>query len=187
MLKKLCLAAALALPLSAMAEGLSYSYVEAGYVMADIDGGGEADGFGFGGSYLFAPQIYATASYSRLKTDTSPKIEISGFSGGVGFRQPLNATVDANLEVGFIAADVDAGSFGSDDDTGYSVGAGLRAMVAKQLELNGGVSYAKVFDEGETSFDVGGVFSFTPQFAAIAGASFADDANTYSFGGRFMF
>ncbi|MES2885598.1 MAG: outer membrane beta-barrel protein [Pseudomonadota bacterium] len=187
MLKKLCVAALLTLPLSAMADGLSYRYLEASYGTVDFDGGGDADGFAIGGSFLLAPQVYVTAGYGNVETDTSPKIEASTFSAALGFRQPLTSSVDANFEVGFLSAEVDAGSFGSDDDTGYSLAAGLRAMVAKQLELNGGVSYAKVFDEGETSFGLGAVFSFTPQVAVLAGADFGDDSNSFSVGGRFMF
>lgn len=188
MLKKLCVAAALALPLSAMAEGLSYKFLEADYVMVDADGGGgEADGFAIGGSYLFAPQVYATAGYSSLSPDGASDIDVTAFTAALGFRHPLTSTLDANLEAGFVSAEIDAGSFGSEDDTGYSLGAGLRAMVASQLELNGGVSYVNVFDEGETSFGVGAVFSFTPQLAAVAGADFGDETTGFNIGGRFMF
>ncbi len=187
MLKKLCVAAVLALPLTAMADGLSYRFLEADYVMVEADGGGEADGFAIGGSYLFTPQLYATAGYSSLSPDGASDVDISSFSAALGFRHPLTTTIDANLEAGFVSAEVDAGSLGSEDDTGYSLGAGLRAMVASQLELNGGVSYVKIFDEGDTSLGLGAVFSFTPQLALVAGADFADDANSYNVGGRFMF
>ncbi len=187
MLKKLCAAAVLALPLTALAEGLSYKFVEADYVTVDADGGGEADGFAFGGSYLFTPQVYATAGYSSLSPDGASNVDFTTFSAALGLRHPLTSTLDANFEAGFVAAEIDAGSFGSEDDTGYSLAAGLRAMVASQLELNGGVNYVNVFDESETSVGVGAVYSFTRQFAAVVGADFGDEATGFNVGARFMF
>ena len=43
-----------AAPLAALAEGMSYSYVDAAYVDTDIDGAPSADGFGLRGSFGFA-------------------------------------------------------------------------------------------------------------------------------------
>lgn len=186
MLKKLLIASVLALPVAAMADGLSYNFLQASYVNVDGDGGGKADGFDFSGSHLVGKNIFLQGGYSRVTIDGSD-IDVSAFNGGLGFRHGLTPTVDLNAGASVVFAEVDAGSFGSEDDTGYSLNAGLRALVAPQLELNGGVTYTDIFDEADTSFGIGAVFSFTPQIAVIGGAGFADDANTYSVGGRFMF
>lgn len=184
MLKKIALAAALALPAAAMAEGLSYNFIEAGYATVDLDGGGSVDGFGFGASYLVSDPVFLRTGYSRFKKGG---VEISGFNGGVGYRHALTPMVDLNATADLVFADIDAGNLGSDDDVGYSVGAAVRALVAKPLELNGGVSYTDVFDDGQVSFDIGAVYSFTSQLALVGGAEFSDGDKTYSIGGRFMF
>lgn len=185
MLKKLCIATLLALPAAAMAEGLSYKFVEADYLILDADGG-SANGFGIGGSFLLAPQFFLTGSYARLEDSG---VEFSTITGGAGFRHPLSPTVDFTGNANLVFAEVDG--FGSTDDTGYSVGAGLRAMLAPQFELNGGASYTDIFDDGEFGFNLGAVFSFTPQLALVGGVAvgddFGDDGRLFNIGGRFMF
>lgn len=186
MLKKMLIASVLALPAAAMADGLSYNFLQASYLNVDGDGGGKADGFDFSGSHLVGKNIFLQGGYSRVKVDGAD-IDVSAFTGGLGFRHGLTPTLDLNASANVLFAEVDAGRFGSEDDTGYSLNAGLRALVVPQLELNGGVTYTDIFDEGDTTFGIGAVFSFTPQVALIGGAGFGDDANTYSIGGRFMF
>lgn len=186
MFKKMLMASVLALPLAAMADGLSYNYIQAGYVMADIDGGGDADGFGIGGAFLVNPAVFVQGAYSRIKLDGTD-IEASTISGGLGFRHGLTETVDFTASANVVFAEVDAGSFGSDDDTGYGLTAGIRALVMPALELNAGANYTNVFDDGETSFGVGAVFSVTPQFALLGNGDFSSDANAYTIGARFMF
>ncbi len=187
MLKKLCIATLLALPAAVMAEGLSYNFVEGNLLVLDGDGG-SLDGFGVGASFLVAPQFFLTSSYARL---TDPGVSLRTFSGGAGFRHPLSPKVDftGNASVVFAKAKVDG--LGSGDDTGYSVGAGLRALLAPQFELNGGASYTDIADNGELGFNLGAVFSFTPQFALVGGVAvgddFGDDFRLFNIGGRFMF
>lgn len=187
MMKKLCIAALLALPAAAMADGLSYKFVEADYLILDGDGG-SANGFGIDGSFLVAPQFFLTGSYARLKDSG---VEFSTLSGGAGFRHALSPTVDFTADANLLFAEVDAGAAGSGDDTGYSIGAALRAMLMPQFELNGGVAYTDIADDGELRFKLGGVFSFTPQLALVGGIAvgddFGDDGRLFNIGGRFMF
>ena len=51
-------------PLAAMADDMSYSYVDAAYVETDIDGAPSADGFGLRGSVGFAENWFVFANYS---------------------------------------------------------------------------------------------------------------------------
>ncbi len=187
MFKKLCLASLLALPAAVMADGLSYKFIQADYLIADGDGG-SLNGFGLSGSYLVAPQFFLAGSYSRFKDSG---VELSTITGGAGFRHALTPTVDFNATADIVFAEIDAGGGASADDTGYSIGAGLRAMLAPQFELNGGAAYTDIADEGELGFDLGAVFSFTPQLALVGGISvgddFGDDGRLYNIGGRFMF
>lgn len=185
MFKKLCLATLLAVPAVSMAEGLSYNYVEAGYVTVDVDGGGKnPDGFGVAGSFQFAPMVFGQAGYSML---SSGPIDLNTFAAGLGLRHGVTDTVDLVGGVGALFAKVDVDGLGSDDDTGYYVSAGARALVLPKLEVNGGINYSNVFDDGNTSYSLGGVLSFTPQLALVGGLGFDSDATTFTVGGRFSF
>ena len=58
-----------ALPFAASAaEGISYNYVEAGYIGTNTDGG-DADGFAINGSGAIAPNFHIFGGYSGQKTD----------------------------------------------------------------------------------------------------------------------
>lgn len=179
MFKKLLLASVLAVPAVSMAEGLSYSYAEAAYVTVDADGGGEADGFNVGGSFLVSPMVFISGDYSMLDVDGGGDFDIGNI--GAGLRHALTPTLDAVVGADLVFVDV-----GSDDDTGYRVRGGLRAALGA-AELNGGIAYRDVFNDGQTVFSVGGLYSFTPNIAALAGAEFDEDTTSFKIGGRYMF
>jgi len=183
MFKKLLLASVLAVPAVSMAEGLSYSFLEASYVSVDVDGGGEADGFNLAGSYLLGQNVFLAADYSMLDVDGGGDLDLGNF--GVGFRHGLTDTLDAVASASLVYAEVSGGGF-SDDDTGYRLQGGLRAALGK-AELNGGIAYRDVFDDGQTIFSVGGLYNFTPNIAAVAGAEFDEDATSFKVGGRYNF
>ncbi|MDP3859111.1 MAG: outer membrane beta-barrel protein [Stagnimonas sp.] len=184
MFKKLLLASLLAVPAVSMAEGLSYNYAQATYQSVDIDGTSVSpDGFGIAGSYLFGKTVFAQAEYSAL---SAKGFDLDTFGAGLGLRHGLNDKIDVTAGAGLVFAKVKGGGF-SDDDTGYTVRGGLRAQVMPKLELNGGVAYTDVFDDGNTSFLIGGVVSITSQFALVAGAELDEDATGYNIGGRFNF
>lgn len=185
MFKKLCLATLLAVPAVSMADGLSYNFVDAGYVTIDADGGGSnPDGFGIGGSFLFGPMVFGQASYSRI---SGSGVDVDSFAAGAGLRHGLADNVDLVGSAGLIFAKIDAGSFGSDDDTGYTLGGGLRAQVMPKLEVNGGIGYTNIFDDGNVTYSLGGVVSVTQQLAVVGGATFDSDATALTIGGRFNF
>lgn len=59
-----------ALPFAASAaDGLSYNYVEGGYVNTDAKGG-DADGWGVKGSVAVHPNFHVFGDYSKQETDT---------------------------------------------------------------------------------------------------------------------
>jgi len=185
MFKKLLLASVLAIPAVSNAEGLSYSFAEANYITVDVDGGGTSpDGFGFGGSYLFDKNVFVEASYSALSAGS---VDVDTISAGLGLRHGLTNQIDAVVGAGFLSTEVDVGNLGSDDDTGYFFKGGLRAQVMPKLEVNGGLAYAEIFDDGNTSFSLGGVLSLTPELALTGGAGFDDDATTFTIGARYNF
>jgi len=171
MLKKLCVAAALALPLSAMAEGLSYNYLEGSYVIPEND-----DAFRIGGSFLLNPQFF-------LKADGTVFEGGNLLTGQLGYRHALNNTLDLNITGGLLYADPDGG----DSETGYTFGGGLRALVAPQLELNGGIAYVDIYDNSDVAFSVGAVYNFNANWAISGGGTFVDDADEFNVGVRYNF
>lgn len=199
MLKQsLLLTAALSLPTAALAQNLSYDYLEGGYQKSTQRFGDEddidADGYFASGSLLIQPKVYLQATYDAATTDkvAGSFAEFDVYRAGAGFRHPLTDRLDLNLGGGAIFAKVEprgpiAQFADSDDDTGYYLNSGLRAKVLPALEVNGGFEYSKVFDESETTARVGGVFNFTPAFAAVGEYAYGDDLNTYRLGARWNF
>lgn len=171
MLKKICVAAVLALPISAMAEGLSYNYVEGSYVIPEND-----DAFRIGGSFALNPQFF-------IKADGTVFEGGNVLTGQLGYRHGLSDTLDLNVTGGVLYADPDGGN----SETGYTFGGGLRAVVMPKLELNGGIAYVDIYDNSDVEFSVGAVYNFTANWAVSGGGTFADDTETFNVGVRYNF
>ena len=179
MFKKLCVASMLALPAAVMADGLSYTYAEASYVAPE-----EGDGFRVGASFALNPQFFFQAEGTFY--DFGGNADGTVASGVLGYRHALTPTIDLTANGGLLYAEYEAGS-SSSDDVGYTFGGGVRAKVLSQLELNGGVSYQDVFDNGDLVLALGAVYSFTPSWAGIAGGKFVDNDDQFNIGVRYNF
>lgn len=171
MLKKLCLAALFALPAAAMADGLSYGYIEGSYVVPEED-----SAFRLAGSFAINPQLF-------VKVEGTSYDGGELYSGELGFRHALNDTLDLNITGGGLYADSD----GSGSESGFTFGGGLRALVMPKLELNGGIQYLDIADSSEVGFSAGAVYSLMPQFALIGGGRFIDSSEEFNVGVRYSF
>lgn len=164
------------------AQNIDYSYID-GMVVNQEDGGGDDyTGLGLRGAYPFTPQFYATAQF--LSTNAgSDVIDIDrldmGFGGG--YHMPLNRTTDFFAELGFLRVDTDVG-----DDDGLRVGAGVRSLVAKQVELRGSVEYVDVFD-GELVINLGAQYAINDAWAGFLELSEGDMFGGYMLGVRFNY
>ena len=198
--KPLLIAGALAaLPLSAFAQNLSYSYLEGGYLKATQEDGNaddfDFDGFTVGASGKIGENFFLFGDYRQLESDTvgGTRVDINTGRVGLGFIIPVNANFDITAGGGAAFAKFDYKGSGAgltpddNDDTGYFVQSIARAKVLPALEINGGYRYEKVFDESESTGLIGAVFNFTPAFAAVGNYEFGDDFNSYVLGGRFNF
>lgn len=117
---------------SLAAEDLSYSYIEADYLIQDVDLYEDSDsvreflketkdgeGYGVNASFGFASNWFAYASYSDTKSDFTftddngmvrpEDANIKTFKLGLGFHAPINDRVDFVASAGYI--DVDLGKF----------------------------------------------------------------------------
>jgi len=85
-----------ATPLLAQAEGMSYSYLDLGYVETDIDGvGPTADGFGLRGSVGVAKNFFVFADYSDQEV---ANIDVEQIAAGLGGRYGLSDNLDLGAE-----------------------------------------------------------------------------------------
>ncbi len=167
-------------PLAAMAEGLSYSYVELDYLDLDIDNAPSGDGFAVRGSVGFAGNWFAFADYSDASVDV---IDVENIAVGLGGHFPIGSNVDFVGRVGYTELDLSVPGASISDD-GYLLTAGLRGQVS-QFEMEGHVVYTDLSDGGdETAFEVAGRYNFTEMFSAGIAYRMGDDANTLFAGVR---
>lgn len=182
------LALGIAAPMTVVAESPNYDFAEIGYVKADIDNPDiDGNGFGIGGSFGFYENWFMFADYAKFDFDFG--IDLSTFDVGFGYHYPLSDTTDLAVSAEYARAEIDESGFGSVKDDGYGVGLLIRSMVSDQFELNGGINYVDFGgnDGDDTSFTVGGLYSFTDTVAFGGRIEIGDDINLYQLGFRFYF
>jgi hypothetical protein len=189
--KTLICAAALALPLAASAEQLSYRYVDvAHFPEAEIDAGNfdtDGDGLQLRGSLPVYQNIFVLSEFQSLDLDND--VDTTRFLLGVGAHWPLGNNFDVIARGGVVSYEVESG-FGDDDDTGLFAGVRLRAFVAPKVEVEGGVEHISVDVAGSSSdtYLIGeGRYNFTSQFSAGVLITVGGDTSVFGAQGRFNF
>ena len=177
----------MALSTASAAEGLNYTFIEAGYGRVDIDSPDvDGDGFGLGGSYAISDEFHLFANYSMADFDFN--VDLTEFDVGIGFNTPISDGIDVVAKLAYVYAEIDASGFGSADDNGYGLGIGLRALVSPQVELHGGVTYVDLGDSGDdTTLDAGFRFNFNERFSLGLAGAWGDDVSSYTLAGRMYF
>jgi opacity protein-like surface antigen len=175
----------------AFADGLSYNYIELGYQNAEFDediGGLDVDGDGYGirGSFEVGESWFIAASYSALDFDFGVDLDRLGI--GAGFHMPISDRVDFFAALSFLTFEASASGFGSVDEDGYGVNAGLRGLVTDKLELNGHVAYSDLGDDMDgTAIGAGALYNLTDNFALGVEIEAEEDVTLYGIGARFYF
>ena len=180
-----------ALPFAASAaEGISYTYVEGGYIATDTDGG-DADGFAINGSGAIAPNFHLFGGYSGQKTDDfliGPTrfegVDVDQWRAGLGYNHEISPAADLVTRIAYEKAEVQGG--GSAD--GYSVEAGVRGALMPNLE-----GYALAGYEDGDDFDgdfygrVGAQVKFNPTWGISGDVKFSDGDTQFFVGPRITF
>lgn len=195
-------AALLALPLSAVADGFSYTYADARYAFSDSDAvSAQFDGPVLSGSYALPSDLagvaglYLSGGGSFRQSDTfsdgTASGEVQGWEANlrIGAHHALTPTLDVLVNGGAAFAKIKGkGGFDGfdDDEVSYVVAAGLRAKVIAGLELGAGYEYSGLFD-ADGSFNLGAEYRFTPNLSAVADARYAGSADQYTVGARYNF
>lgn len=136
-LKKVFIATSIALSSSlAMADGVSYDYIQGG--IQDYDD--QFDGLEFEGSMSFNQNWYGKAELMKGETNVG-NADVDRIRLNVGFHTPINNSVDFVAEAGF--EDYEIGGF---DDSGFNALAGFRGMASQNFELGGYAQYSDVLE-----------------------------------------
>ncbi|MCL7715790.1 Ax21 family protein [Stenotrophomonas mori] len=118
-----------ALPFAASAtDGLSYNYVEGGYVNTDAKGG-DADGWKVKGSVAVHPNFHVFGDYSAQETDTFKK-DVDQWRLGFGYNYGVAPNTDLLARVAYQRFDLQhAPNF-----NGYSAEVGVRTAFTPMFE-----------------------------------------------------
>jgi hypothetical protein len=165
-----------AAPLAALADDMSYNFVDVAYVETDIDDAPTADGFALRGSVGFAENWFAFGEYSDQSV---AGIDLTSYAAGVGGHYGIAENLDLVGRLGYFKVELDAGGGFDADDDGYLFDLGLRGRVGDAVELEGGARYTDLSDGGDdTSLFFGGRFHFNGTWALGAEIRSGDDADT---------
>ena len=182
------IASALALmPLTGRTDGLSYTYWQASYVGADIDGiDPNLDGYGLYGSFELTKEVFLYAGYSDISASIyGYDLSEQDITVGLGYAWSLMKNLDLVGRAGYAGAKAHIDDYGSASESGYTVSVGLRGRPADRLELEGGVGYVDFPNAGSnTSVGVGVQWYFTDQVAIALSGAYSNDATTYGIGLR---
>lgn len=173
---------------AAMAEGPSYSYIQAAYQEIDVDLGGnidaDGDGFGVAGSVAINDSWFMFAEYASF--DLESVVDLDQTVLGAGWHSPISASTDWFVTAEYIDLGVSAPGFGSADEDGFGIGIGIRSMMNPNLELYGQATYEDVGD-GDTTIEAGAWYTITGNLALGALLDVGDDVTAYGVGIRLFF
>ncbi len=181
---------ALFLAVPAMADSPSFNFVQLGYQEVELDVGAgfdvDGDGFALGGSVEFGPQFFGFVSYSDIGFDFD--VDLSQLQVGVGWKTDVSESSAFFARAAYVQAEVDVPGFGSEDESGYGLGVGIRSNVSPLIELYAEIAYADLGDGADSTAFGGGIFfNFTEMFALGAGAATDDDVTSYGITARLYF
>ena len=171
-----------ALPFAASAaDGISYNYVEGGYVRTDTDGA-NADGWGVNGSVAIHPNFSLFGSFSNQEIEHTNGFDFDQWRVGVGYNHQIAPKADLITRVAY--EKFDAGS-GLDFD-GYSAEVGVRGALATNFEgfVTAGYEDFELAD-GEFYGKLGAQVKFNPNWGIAADVKFIDSDTQWFVGPRF--
>jgi len=189
MMKKSLLALSLlaALPVlglsaaASAAEGVSYNYVEGGYIASKISGP-DADGWAIGGSAAIAPNFHVFGNYSSQTVDNT-NFDIDNWRLGVGYNHEISARMDLLTRVAYERYETSVQDF-----DGYSVEVGVRGAMTPMLEGYALAGYEDGSDyDGDFYGRLGAQVKFNQNWGLTGDVKFADNDTLWFVGPRYTF
>lgn len=203
MKKPFALALALAVaPFAASADPLSYTYVEGGYNKLHVDDEDlidrEADGAFVRGSFALNGSVYLLGGASRASQDfrVDPTLridlDVTVLEAGIGYHQSMSERIDFIAELAYVRqdVDVDAGSFGREDDsfTGGRGSLGVRGLAGENVEGVLKVGYLDGGDYDGTFVGTAGLqYRFNPTWGLSGEVEIIENSSRYLVGVRASF
>ena len=190
-------AALIAAPAAAMAEGISYTYVDARYFSTDSDalsvnqhGGTLAASLALGPIFFIAADGQYGQSEKVTIAGASGRFDTIAASARIGAHHALAPTLDIIADVGALYAEFKGkGSFNGqdDDDIGYVAEAGLRLALIPQVEVGAFYAYQDVLDDSNSFFTADLQYHVLPNVSIVGSASNARSTDVYMVGARYRF
>ncbi len=166
---------------AAMADGFSYSSIQASYTDVEV-GGADGNGFAVGGSVELADKWYAFADYATADLESVLDIDLT--TAGAGYHHSISDKTDVFAELGY--ANIDLEGFG--DDSGLLARVGIRHDVSESLEIYGSIGNLD-FDDVDygTEIGAGAWYTISGNMAIGLDAKFSDDIDRLSASFRLYF
>jgi hypothetical protein len=164
----------------------NYTYLQLSYDESDFDLGPvdvDGDGVTISGSFELTDEWHIYTAYSQADLDFG--IDVDTWAIGAGYVFPLKDDIDIYGRALYIDQNVDAGPANADDD-GLGVQGFIRARLADEFELEGGVQYVDLSDS-DVSLLASARYNFTEQFSAGIGITFAGDTDGIGINARYSF
>jgi len=190
MLRYLSIGALMLSSATAMAEGPSYSYIQASYQEVEIDVGGgfdvDGDGYGVAGSIAINDNWFVFAGYATSEFESV--IDLDQTTLGAGWNSAISEKTDWFVTLAYIDLGLSARGLGSFSDSGFGVSAGVRSMLNPNFELYGSLGYADLGDGGDgTTVAAGLWYTVAGNLALGLSAEVGSDVTTYGLGIRLYF
>lgn len=177
------LALVAAFPFAAAAQsngsGLSYNYVQGGYVGSNTDAG-DTDGWGLGGSVAVHPNVHLFGNFASHEIDGT-SVDIDQWRAGVGYNRAFSPNADFVANIAYDRYDAGAGL----DFDGYSAEAGVRGALSPMFEGYALLGYEDGGDfDGDAYGRLGATVKFNRTWGVNADVKFADGDTQYFVGPR---
>jgi long-subunit fatty acid transport protein len=178
-----------------------FDYVEAGYMLSDVDGfDSDFDGFSVAGSALVNKQIFVTADFSNVAFVDNIGIadidvDVRNFNVGVGYRMELMGSTDGYVILGYGHEKVEEIATFDGDTIGKftfsekspSASIGIRSMVTNEIEIDGKVK-SVFFDSGsETAVKLGINYYLDNNISLGTSYEIFDNVDTFALSLRYTF
>ncbi len=188
-MKSAILAGALLLTtsLQVAAETPSFNFVDVGYV-SNLGGDDEFDGFEIKGNFEISENLYLNAGYTNLSDDNSGPFDVDAeiLTAGLGYKTNISEVSTIFAAADYLRVKVNAGGFGSNSESGYQVGVGVRSNVSESLELRAAGYYRDIVDD-DTFVQVGAVYKLAANTGVFLDIESDFDDTRYGVGVRFLF
>lgn len=181
-------------PALGFADGFDYTYVDAGIVNSELDAGPldvDGDGLSFSGSFALNDQLFLVGGYSDQEYDfdlglgLGLSFDTSMLNVGVGFHTSLSQNLDFVADLSYVDAEVYT-PFGTLDESGYGIGAGIRTRAGDSFEIDAGLRYLDL-SGSDTELGLGVRYYFSDSFAVRGGVADNDGGLGWNVGARWDF